>query len=225
VPRNTPDPRREYQRKRILAAIESEPMTAQQLADRLFMSRDGIQLHLNAMKAEKPRLAHVSGFQPGRARPMPMYSPGDKKDAVYTKKRTPKRHLLVSEREATILKAIKEQPMTAGQLAEKLGLCVSYMRRYTARLHAEKKIHAADWLPNLHGGTRAAKYAIGDRPDAPKPEPLTAKQKNERRWATLKADPQRHGIYLQMRRVRKTPQTWFSALIQPKRGDNRLQSV
>lgn len=217
------DPRREYQRGRILAAIASEPLTAQQLADRLHLTRDGINLILAGMRAEKPRLVHVAGHtpNPNGGRPAPMYRPGDKKDAQYVKTRAPKGRVTLEQQLERILKMIAAEPMTAVAVTERMGL--KRARLYVTDLHDQRKVHIHSWNQHPMGGYPSPVYAVGNLPDAPRPEPMSTREKNARHWARLKADPQRHALHLQMQRVRRKPQTWFSALIQPKRGNDRLQ--
>jgi hypothetical protein len=220
----TPDPRREYQRGRILAAIASEAMTAQQLADRLHLTRDGINLILAGMRAEKPRLVHVAGHAPNPSggRPAPMYRPGDKKDARYVKTRAAKGRVTLEQQYSRILKLLATEPMTAAAIVEKMEL--QRARLYVTTLHDQRKVHIHSWNPHPIGGYPSPVYAVGEGEDAPRPAPLSTYEKNARHWAKLKADPQRHALHLHMQRVRRKPQTWFSALIQPKRGDNRLPS-
>lgn len=209
---NTPDPRREYQRGRILATLKEGQLTAQQLADRLHLSRSGTQWHLNAMMAEVPRLVHVAGHapNPNRQRSAPMYDLGDKPDAKCPRARVPKGRITVMDRREQILKKLGARQMTAAELASEMHL--QRARVYLIDLHAEGKVYVSGWRQDAFGGWRFPVYAVGSVPDVARPKPQDGHEKCARYWARLKADPHRHGHYLQRNRMRKKPQTWLSAL-------------
>lgn len=212
---NSPDPRREYQQGRILAAIASEPLTAQQLADRLHLSRDMILRHLAMLMAEVPRRLHVAGFETTIARPAPKYGPGDLPDAVYVPTRAPTRQNEVDEQTERAAAELKACPMTTSQLADKLGLSVSRTRFYVATLRADGKAYIKAWNAPPCGGDLAPVYGLGNRPDKPK-----ARKTGAQRYRELKADPEKHERNLAKRRVlyrirksTRAPQTWCSALM------------
>lgn len=210
---NNPDPRSAYQRARILAALKEMPMTAQQLADTLHLSRSGTQWHLNAMRAEKPRLVHVAGHarNPDGHRSAPIYGPGDKKDVKCVKSRAPKGRVTVADRHAQILKLLEARPRTAAQLVADMFL--QRARIYVFDLHAAGKVRIASWEIRPDGGYPSPVYAVGSGPDAQRPAPQTSHEACARYWAKLKADPHRHAHHLQRNRLRKKPQTWLSALM------------
>lgn len=206
------DSRRAYQRARILASLQVELMTAQQLADKLHLSRSGAQWHLNLMMDEAPRLVHVAGHarHPAGQRSAPMYGLGDKPDVKCPKARAPKGRITAEGRKAQILKLLAKKPLTAADVAG--DLLLERARIYVIELHAAGMVHVETWRQDASGAYRAPVYAAGAGSDAARPEPQSVHEKGARAWAKLKADPHRHGLHLQRNRMRKTPQTWASAL-------------
>lgn len=219
--RYTRHPRRDRQRARILAAIASGPLTAQELADRLHLSRDGINLHIAQMRKETPRALHISGhvFNRKGGRPAPQYSLGDLPDATYTASRAPTRHEQRDKQRARAKAELKAQPMTARQLGARMGICSGWARHYIGELREEKQAYIKGWA-TLNAGT-APIYAIGQREDEPKP-PQDGKSVYARRKALRKVDDHAQEQYerdLARRRLngriekfKRVPQTPFSAL-------------
>jgi hypothetical protein len=208
-----PDPRRAYQRTRILAAVQAGPLTAQQVADKLHLSRGGAQWHINGMMAEKPRLLHVAGHarnQEGQ-RSAPTYGLGDKPDVPFRKARAPKGRVTVDDRYEQIMKKLGARPMTAAEVVDEMLL--QRARVYLIDLHAAGRIHVVSWRQDASGAWRSPVYAVGAAADAERPAPQSEHEKCARYWVRLKADPHRHGHYLQRNRMRKNPQTWLSALM------------
>lgn len=204
--------RTEYQRGRILKALAEQPMTAQQLAEKLHMTRSSILQYLRTMKAETPRLIHVCGHLANfAARPAEVHALGDKPDAKYVPKKTPTRHLIVKQRRADIMRRIRAKPMTKAQLAESLGLKLSGVEPHITAMKKEKLLHVAHWVTNPTGYPAPA-YGAGGKPDAPRPAPLSTSEKNARHWAKLKANPRRYAVYRQIQRAKARPQSWFGAL-------------
>jgi hypothetical protein len=197
----------------MLEVLAGGPMTAQQLADKLHLSRSGAQWHLNALMEQKPRLAHIAGFAPNpkRQRSAPLYGLGDKKDAKCVKTRAPKGRITVADRHAQILEMLAEKPRTAAEVVDEMLL--QRARIYIFDLHAAGKVRIARWRAARAGGYPSPVYAVGSAPDAPRPKPQTGSESSARYWKKLKADPHRHGHHLQRNRMRKKPQTWLSALM------------
>lgn len=209
-----------YQRSRILAAIAAEALTAQELADKLHLSRDGINIHLKAMKAAKPRQVHVASWVYNRkgGRPAPRYRPGDEPDAVYQAKRTPTRHLQIDWQLAKIKKLLRS-PMTATQLSLALGVSSNWTRSLLARLRAEKQVRIAGWQ-SLSAGI-APLYGLGSQDDVPRPpvDPKQAYARLKQRRATddhardvHERDLKRRQIKSRIAKLRGKPQAWFAAL-------------
>jgi hypothetical protein len=222
------NPRRERLRSRILAAIKNDALTAQQLADRLHLTRDGINVCLQKMKAESPRLIHVSGYvyNPAGGRPAPQYRPGDLPDAVYRPSRASSRHAIVAEQTARAKSELKANPMTCVQLAQVMGLCAGRARLYIADLRANKQAYIKGWATQSAG--TAPIYAIGNRPDAPKPvidgkvryARLKARhEKDDDAKEAYQRSQARRQLKNRIARMKFEPQTPFSALFAVAKGD------
>jgi predicted ArsR family transcriptional regulator len=213
-----PDPRGAYQRGRILAAIEKEALTAQELADRLHLTRDGINIHLKAMKAMTPRLVHVSGwvYNPKGGRPAPQYRPGDTTDAKYVAVRAPTRHLQTGEHKSRIMRLLEQKKRTILQLSDELGLSHQWTRHLISELRAEGRVRIGDWQRQAAG--IAPLYVIGSK--ANKPKPTHTKTAWQRRMERIGANPDAREVYERMlkrrqikeRIERMKPVTWFGAL-------------
>lgn len=208
---NTSVSLRDYQQGRILAALADGPLTAQQLADKVHLSRSGVLWHLRAL-GKAPRWVCIVGYAPAPVghRRAPLHGLGDKKDAPYPRSRVPKGVVTVEDRKAQILKLIGARQMSSAEVAESMSL--QRARQYVCELHAAGKLYIAAWRARADGGSSVPLYAVGSLPDVPRPAPMTEHQKNARHWAKLKADPHRHGLLLQRNRLRKKPATWASAL-------------
>jgi predicted ArsR family transcriptional regulator len=216
------DPRTAYQRGRILAAIANEPLTAQQLADRLHLTRDGINIHLKAMKEATPRLVHIAGhvYNPDGGRPAPKYSPGDKQDAVYVSSRVPTRHLQTDQNKAKIMRLLESKKMTILQLAEQIDLSHQWTRHLIAGLRKDKRVHIGGWQRQTAG--IAPLYAIGNKADVKKPV-MSSAEAYKRFKARLKSDPdakenhyvtqKRRRMKTHIKRLMAKPQPWFAALM------------
>jgi predicted ArsR family transcriptional regulator len=213
------DPRTAYQRGRILAAIAQEALTAQQLADRLHLTRDGINIHLRAMKDASPRLVYISGhvYNPDGGRPAPKYSPGDKKDATYipTRQILQGRKDLVERTLKRVVDLLQRKPMSAKDLGDALDLAPARARWYLNELRTStpKRVHVKRFEPQF-GGYPAPIYAAGDKPDAVY-TPKTAKQVHREAMN----DPDRRRRVITRNKVRylieskrKKPNTIFGAL-------------
>jgi predicted ArsR family transcriptional regulator len=214
-------PRTEYQRGRILAAIATEALTAQQLADKLHLTRDAINIHLKAMKTATPRAVHISGLASCSrgGRPAPRYSPGDKPDAVYTSSRAPTRHLKIEQNFAATLKALRATSMTSAQLGEVLGVSANWARHFVAKLREEHRVYISGWIPMRAG--IAPTYTLGDREDVPRPvcdKKAAYMRLKERRKTDPDAqeryerDLRRRAIKDRIAKLKTKPQPWFAAL-------------
>jgi len=218
------EPRSAYQRGRILSAIAEKPLTAQELADRLHLTRDGINIHLKALKEATPRAVYVAGwvYNPKGGRPAPQYSPGDKPDAPYVASRAPTRHLQIDNQKAKIMRLLESKKMTILHLAAEMDLSHQWTRHLISDLRQDKHVHIGGWQRQTAG--IAPLYAIGDKRDAKKPV-ITAAEAYKRRKARLKNDPdakeshqaaqKRRQFRKHIKRLTSTPQTWFSALVPP----------
>lgn len=189
-------------------------MTSQQLGDKLHLSRSGVQIYLQEMMAENPRLVHIAGYEPSPTgyRAAPKYALGDKSDAKYEKSRAPKGRITTEDQCKKILRKLRARPMTAAEVVEEMLL--QRARIYVFDMHAAGRVHITSWKQDATGAWRSPVYAAGAGQDAPRPGPQSQREKGARAWQKLKADPHRHGLLLQRNRMRRKPQTWFSALVQ-----------
>ena len=75
------------------------------------------------------------------------------------------------------------------------------------RWHAAKLVHIARWIRRPNGGMPRPVFAWGDKPDAPKPAPMTETEKAKRYKQKLRADPERWSAHCARRsfRERTTP--------------------
>jgi predicted ArsR family transcriptional regulator len=216
---NSPDPRGAYQRGRILAAIAIAPLTAQQLADKLHLTKDAINLHLKVMKEASPRLVHIAGYLYNRdgGRPAPQYRPGDGKDAVYVKTRPilQGRNQVVEQTFRRVIDLLRRKPMTAKELGDALDLAPARARWYINELRTStpKRVYISRFTPNF-AGYPAPVYAVGDKPDVvytpktPKEVHQEAMRDPDRRLRILARTKLRHFIESK----RKKPNGIFGAL-------------
>lgn len=76
----------------------------------------------------------------------------------------------------SMIRILTETPnLTNRQLAEAIGCTRNALDR-AIRADLGKRIHIADWT--RAGTLWAAQYAVGNRPDAPKPPPRTREERN-----------------------------------------------
>lgn len=214
-------PRTERARARILDAVLAGPKTAQQLADTLHMSRDGVQIHINRLLAEKPRALHIYArlYNSVGGRPAPQYGLGDKPDAPYFASRTNLRQLIVGNTMHNIKVKLKAKPRTCKELSQELGLCGARVREYLGRLRPDG-LYIKGWVELTAG--MAPLYALGKgKADAPRPT-YTPQERYARRKAKITLEPEIGDSYYraQKRRrlnekianTRKKPQGPFAAL-------------
>ena len=83
--------------------------------------------------------------------------------------------------------------MTIQQLHEALGTEGGDVRRMVNELKAAGKLYVADWQKRCH--TWTPMYSAGNKPDKPRPAPLSKTELRRRSWAAIKADPERFMRY------------------------------
>jgi DNA-binding CsgD family transcriptional regulator len=150
--------RSERQEQRILDALLVASMTAYQLAERLHLSRQCIQVHVRALMAQPDRRVHVVSFQLGAGRPRLVYGLGSGHDA--------KIHKFQQERVLDFLTDITI-PQSAYQISERMGMGYGNLKVYIRGLKKRRKIHIASWLWSAK--VAVPLYLIGNEPNAPKP--------------------------------------------------------
>ena len=93
------------------------------------------------------------------------------------------------------LLAMLAKPMTIHDIAQALPLSKRNAQEYVNHLVEQRQVRIAKWARDIAQSGRMyprPMYQLGDKPDAPKPEPLTEAQRKVRAWARVKADPERH---------------------------------
>lgn len=190
--------RGERQRGRISWALRPAPLTAQQLADQLHLSRDAVLLHLRRMLDAEPRQVHVGGYLPAprQGKAAPLYAAGPGVDVEYPRYRKPKAADRVEGRLAAMV-ALLAEPRTSGQLAELMHLSSSRVLFYLSELKAAGRIHIKAWASPPGRGDLSPVYALGKRKDKAKP-----RQSRAERYKLEISDPERHEDMLARRRTR-----------------------
>lgn len=159
------------QRRRILARLANGPMSAQELAGTIHLSRAGILLHIQVLREEQQ--VRIAGYQAqSRSRPIPLYGPGNLPDAeyVHVKRRqinSFKVHRAMVDK--SIIDQLKIARATSTELAALIGVAEVTMRKYLARMRSDNKIYRASWVAREGGGIPVAVWAHGCLLDAPIP--------------------------------------------------------
>lgn len=65
---------------------------------------------------------------------------------------------------------------SVNELSEQSGLAKQTIRRYLRELQKNKVIHISEWTEDARGVCTVKVWAFGDKPDAKKPQPKTAKE-------------------------------------------------
>lgn len=209
--------RRERQEQKILAFIAEQPLTAKQLAEKLHITRDGVNIHLKRMKEEVPRRLYIADYEYSvvGGKPGPLYAAGDKEDAVYVKSRAPKcdRKNQTAKIRQQIIDRLTYCPMTIQALALMLNLSHTWTRNYTDQLRAEKKIYVLRWERNP-GTHPSPVLALGDAKDA-----KIKKRTPRQQYREAMRDPDKKKLYKDRSKIRylieskrKKPNTIFGAL-------------
>lgn len=101
-----------------------------------------------------------------------------------------------------IIDALKEAPMTAGQLSEKLFMSQTTAHEAMRHLHGVKKsVHIKGWeITDFH---KKPIFAAGSGTDEPKPKKLERPEARRRQLQRLKADPERYELHMARRKARE----------------------
>lgn len=168
------------QRRRIIARLGCGPMSAQELADKIHLSRAAILLHIEVLRDDKQ--VRIAGYRDRiKARPTPLYGLGDESDAPYIRVRNRPRVNKLEQRrnevETAVVKHLKLARMTSVELAALVGIANVTMRKYLMRMCSDKKIYRASWAARDGGGIPIAIWANGSLPHArvpiaPKPRSI-----------------------------------------------------
>lgn len=207
--------RGERRKQHILELTAERPMSARELAAAVHLTLSAVLLHTKAMMSETPRRMHIAALVPtGTGKPTPLYGPGDHPDAVYEPVRKPKLPDRVETRMGQLVELLEQGSCTAEQVALKMHLSISRAREYVRRLREMRWAYIADWIKPQGRGDLAPSYALGMRPDKPKPRETRAE-----RWRKERGDAEKYRRILAQRRhlehrakLRKKPNTIFGAL-------------
>lgn len=210
------DPRTVRQRARMMALMEAGPMSAEQIARHIHLTRSAVLLHVRAMRDEG--ILRIAGYVTQvRSREIPLYGIGSEPDEPYVLSRHRPENKVFEVQRAKVKGAILAQlaiaRATAPELAMLTGLSNPTIRKYLPKMKREGLIHRAAWVAKESGGLDMAVWAAGDREDA-------AKGRTIKRSSALAYLPEeQRDIILRKREVnsiiknaRKTPQGPFAAL-------------
>lgn len=171
-------------RNKVLALIEREALSTQEIGARIHLSARGAFSYIKTLREDK--LVHIAGFDnsPKGSR-RPLWKKGNLPDAQMMAKRLGKRHLKHAAHQADIFRFLMEKPRTAQQLGPLVGLCRDRMRRFIKELHGDG-IYIADYLNRGHAYFPV--YAVGAGPDVDRAE-VVARQRKQRAAAAKNAAP------------------------------------
>jgi DNA-binding transcriptional ArsR family regulator len=176
-------------RAQIMTLLRNGPMTVLQLIPLVGRQQSTVNMHLLTLK--RAGRVHVAA-RTGHNLNEKLYAIGRGEDA--------------SDVPGLILDALKAGPMTASQLEAAIGQCQSVVRKYLKQMReaAERRIHVCGWVPVGTKRAGARIYALGNRPNKPKPPriPLAevARRARAKKRAQMKEDPSLYLDYLMRKR-------------------------
>ena len=103
-----------------------------------------------------------------------------------------------------IVQRLTKRPHTRVQLQQALELCEAVVWRWVKLLHDARQIHVDEWCRPKGCRRYVPVYALGDGPDAPKPEGKTKAQEDRDYRARRRKDPAR----MADERARKRRRYW-----------------
>lgn len=224
--------KRKLQEARIISSLNKAPKTVEALAAELGRCPSGVSLYLKRMRAEG-RL-YVSGHIPSLGAfagcPAKIWSVGNRPDVEYVPLRRPTPKTSAQERRDTVLRLLAEQPRTVRALAAAMHIVYETAGRYVGQLRKQERrqVYIAKWShpreispESTKGGDWTPVYAVGKKPDAPKPKRETSKERHARlsksRAYRKARNAARRDRYNNVDRVlrqhkKQGPQSWASAL-------------
>lgn len=209
------------QERRILNALMTRPMCNNDLALHMGMGRSGAAKYTARMHAAKPKRVHIVGHRAPATGgyPRPIFAAGDGRDAVYVARfpSAPKKTAVDRKGDAMgrIMKEL-EKGRTAQEIAKASFLAFSTVHKYMDEMHAAGwTIYVRTWRRTGELNQWAPVYAIGNKPDAPRPAPKTRRDF----YLAERADPnkvKKHAAGKQrsrmLQQLRAKPNTIFGAL-------------
>lgn len=83
---------------------------------------------------------------------------------------------------------LKRSPMDAVELAAKAGVSERAAMERIRRMHERREVYVKSWERFSPGGCPSRIWALGDKPDAPRPVAATGAEKWQRRMTAMKKD-------------------------------------
>lgn len=219
------------QEARIIASLAEKPKTVERLAAALRMCPSGVALYLKRMHAE-PRRTYVCGHEKAARTGLPanIWAAGSQPDIEYVPQSRPTPKTSAKERCTQVLELLAEKPRTTRELAPLMHIVYGAVIKYIRMLRepGNRQLYIAKWLhprevdpSRTSGGDWAPVYAVGTKPDAPKP----ARETSQARHARMQKDREFRRVRNQARRARYQrdkivqqhlkagPRPWFAALM------------
>lgn len=109
-----------------------------------------------------------------------------------------------TETEKLIRAALATRPQENKELVVTVGRDKASIWRNIQRMRQEKQVHIAKWKRQPLGGPPSPVFALGDRPDAKRPKPMTKAAQCRAFRRRLKADPVKHMEYIMKGKIRDT---------------------
>lgn len=200
--------------QRILSLLSEQPMTLHELADAMGHSVASMYLYRTRLMAQ-PKRIHVCAYIPNGHKPSPVYAAGGRPDVEFVGGRKPRQPEDRKTKQRRRLREVLEgQALTADQVGLKMHLSTSRARIYISELRALGQAYIARWQHPGKQGDHAPVYALGNKPDAPKP-----RQSRAQRYKQEVGTPERHDRLKSRRRLhyaiakaRQEPASWLTAL-------------
>lgn len=157
---------------KILTAIERKPMTVADLMPVIGLKYEATARYVKKLRRDKR--IHVCDHIRTGGNPHLVYALGNKPDVeiVPTKVRTAKGPRRFDVMLGRAIGFLREKPRTAAELAELMHVCKDHARRYLNHLLESNPrcVYLKEWRPALGRGNPAPVYALGNKPDVPKPK-------------------------------------------------------
>jgi hypothetical protein len=216
------------QEARIIASLAEKPKTVEQLAEEMHLCPSGVALYLKRMRTAHQ--VYVCDHEKRNGSPAKIWAAGNRPDAEYVPQSRPMPKTSAEERRAQVLELLAEKPRTIRELGPAMHLVSEAAGKYVRALRqpGNRQLHIAKWLhprevdpTSTKGGDWAPVYAVGAKPDAPKPERETSRTRHARMQKDREYRRARNAArrlrYQQDKLIKKHtkagPHSWLSALM------------
>lgn len=112
---------------------------------------------------------------------------------------------------AKIRELLSEQSMTAHELAEAVPMSKRWVQAYLNHLKDDGRVYIPKWTKEIEQCGRIYPRpfyrTVRVPPDAPKPEPMTAKERQARKHQKMMQDPVKYGQHIAKERKRRAART------------------